>query len=414
MAHSGTGIEPWVRFALRHECASKNEKNLDQVWIWEQNGNRAGEGAMLPFEQSGSNPDREAINGDSQEWKMFKIQSLCGVMSTLVLATALYGCGNSGTEEPTGDKSGGKPSATSGPKAGAMKIAVIPKGTTHEFWKSVKAGAEDAGKELGVEISWKGPLKEDDRESEIKVVENFVTEGVQGIVVAPLDDTALVAPIESAIQSKIPVAIIDSALKSDKYVSFVATDNFKAGVMAGEEMVKQLGGKGRIVVLRLMAGSASTTEREEGFLSVVKKNPGIKVLSDNQYAGATIEKAQAASENLLAPYNKGDGLDLEGIFTPNESSCYGTLRTLQDAKWAGKIKFIGFDSSPKLIEGLKAGEINGLVVQNPRKMGYLGVKTLVQSIKGEKVDKRIDTGAVLVTKENLETPDIQKLVAPPQ
>ena len=344
---------------------------------------------------------------------MMNVRHFGPIFAAAICSFSMIGCGNSGGEADASKESKPKDAAET-KKSGKMKIAVIPKGTTHEFWKSVQAGAEDAGKELDVEIAWKGPLKEDDRESEIKVVENFVTEGVQGIVVAPLDDQALVAPIESAIQAKIPVAIIDSALKSDKFVSFVATDNFKAGAMAGEAMVKELGGKGRIVVLRLMAGSASTTEREEGFLSVIKKNPGIKVLSDNQYAGATMEKAQAASENLLAPYKKGDGLDLDGIFAPNESSCFGTLRTLQDSKWAGKIKFVGFDSSPKLIEGLKAGEINALVVQNPRKMGYLGVKTLVQSIKGEKVEKRIDTGATLVTKANLDTDDIKKLIAPPQ
>ena len=337
-------------------------------------------------------------------------------MSLVALSVVGLGCGNSGesTTDQTKtagatDKKDAKPDAK-----GGLTIAVIPKGTSHEFWKSVHAGAEDAAKELGATIIWKGPLKEDDLAGQIEVVDSFVSQKVSGIVLAPLDDKGLKTPVENAQKAGIPVNIIDSALKDTKTVSFVATDNFKGGQLAGEEMVKQLGGKGTVVVFRLMAGSASTTEREEGFISVIKKNPGIKILRDNQFLGATVEDAQKNSENALSSMKSGDKLGVDGIFTPNESTTFGTLRTLEDAKWAGKVKFIGFDASKDLIEGMKKGEINGLVVQNPRKMGYLGVKTLIQSIKGEKVDTKIDTGAALITPTNLETDEIKKLIAPPQ
>ena len=243
---------------------------------------------------------------------------------------------------------------------------MIPKGTTHEFWKSIHAGAAKAGEELGVEIIWKGPLKEDDREQQQTVVENFVQQGVNGIVLAPLDDTALAKPVEEAVNSNIPVVIIDSDLKTDKYTSFVATDNYKGGQIAGAEVIRLLNGKGNVIMMRYQEGSASTMNRENGFVDALKKAPGIKLVSENQYGGATTETAQKCGENLIAANKKPDGsLNADAIYCPNESTTFGMLRALQDSKIAGKVKFVGFDSSAKLIEGLTSGEINALVIQNP-------------------------------------------------
>jgi ribose transport system substrate-binding protein len=298
---------------------------------------------------------------------------------------------------------------------GKKRVAVIPKGTTHEFWKSIHAGAAKAAGEYNLELLWKGPLKEDDRQDQIKVVEDFVNTNVNGIVLAPLDDEALVQPVETAVGQKIPVVIIDSDLKSDQYSAFVATDNVKAGQLAGEAMVKLLGGKGKIVMLRYNQGSASTTNREKGFMDVIQKSKEIQVVSDNQYAGATAESAQQKSENLLAPLKTGPGaLSIDGIFCPNESSTFGMLRALQDGQYAGKVKFVGFDSSPKLLEALSGDQIDALVVQNPFKMGYEGVKTMAQIMHGEQQgEKKIDTGAMLITKDNLDKPEIKELLNPP-
>lgn len=299
-----------------------------------------------------------------------------------------------------------------GSKDATLRIAVIPKGTTHEFWKSVHAGAMDAAKQLGVEVIWKGPLKEDDREEQIKVVEDFTTQGVDGIVLAPLDDTALRVPVQNAQRSGIPVLIFDSGLKDVDTVSFVATDNYLAGELAGEKMIELLGGKGRVILLRYQEGSASTYDREEGFLEALRGEVGIRVASQEQYAGATTESAQRAGENLIARFREGAGLGAEGIFCPNESSTFGMLRALQDAGLAGKVRFVGFDASEKMVQALRDGDLDALVVQNPRKMGYLAVKTLVAHLRGEKVTKRIDTGATLVTRENLDDPKVAALVAP--
>ena len=295
----------------------------------------------------------------------------------------------------------------------AYTIAVIPKGTTHEFWKSIHAGARQAAMELGVELIWKGPLKEDDREAQIAEVENFISRGVDGIVLAPLDDTALRLPVMNASRSNIPVVIIDSGLKSKDYVSFVATDNYRGGQLAGKRMGELLGGTGRVVMLRYQEGSASTMNREKGFLDAIAGYESIQVLSANQYGGATTESAYRASENLLAPHKTGEGdLNIEGIFCPNESTTFGMLRALQDAKLAGGVRFIGFDSSKKLVEGLKQGQLDGLVLQNPMRMGYLGVKTMVAHLQGKKVELRIDTGVHLVTRATMDQPEFRDLLTP--
>jgi len=288
------------------------------------------------------------------------------------------------------------------------KIAVIPKGTTHSFWKSVEAGARKAGEELGVEIIWKGPLKEDDRAQQIAVVQQFVASGVNAIVLAPLDATALRTPVVSAAEHNIPVVIFDSALKGEvgrDFVSFVATNNRRGGELGGEELARLLGGKGKVVLLRYAEGSASTLEREAGFLAVMKQHPGITLLVDNRYGGATTSTAQDAAMNLIDKIR-----DADGIFTPNESTTQGMLLALRQTGLAGQKQFVGFDTSTPLLGALDKGEIQGLVAQNPTRMGYLGVTTAVKHLRGEKVEPAIDTGCVLVTKANRHTAEVEAVV----
>jgi len=310
------------------------------------------------------------------------------------LAVLVIGCGQDG-------------------RSGRMTIAVIPKGTTHEFWKSIHAGAAKAAKEMAVDVIWKGPLKEDDREAQIAIVEDFISRGVSGIVLAPLDDSALRVPVASATRSGIPVVIIDSGLNSQDHVSFVATDNHKGGQMAGGYLARRLGGTGRVVMLRYQEGSASTMRREQGFLEAMAGHPGIAVVSTSQYGGATTESAYRASENLLLPHKTEDGgLDIDGVFCPNESTTFGMLRALQDAKLAGSVAFVGFDSSAKLVQALKDGHINALILQDPMRMGFLGVKTMFRHLTGAQVDPRVDTGVHVVTAENMDRPEMKNLLEP--
>ena len=292
-----------------------------------------------------------------------------------------------------------------------LKIAVVPKGTTHEFWKSVHAGAVKAAKELDVDIVWKGPLKEDDLKAQIDVVNTFVAQGVSGIVVAPLNDSALRAPVKAAKQAKIPVVVFDSDLQGEDHVSFVATDNQAAGKLAADGMAKKLDGKGNVIVLRYQEGSASTKNREKGFLDALKAKPDLKLVSDNQYGGATTESAFQKAESLLIAHKAQTGA-VSGIFTPNESTTFGMLQALKKSGVNKKVKFYGFDSSDKLVTALREGDIDGLVVQNPFNMGYLAVKTMTEHLRGKPVDKRIDTGARLVEKDSLEDPAVKELMQP--
>lgn len=304
---------------------------------------------------------------------------------------------------------GGNKQATSS----KLTIAVIPKGTSHMFWQSIHAGANRAGQELGVEVIWRGPLREDERDSQISEVEGFISRGVSGIALAPLDEVALVGPVEDAVARKIPVVIFDSGLRSDDYVSFVATDNVEGGRLGGERLVESMKGKGKVVLLRYAEGHDSTGKREEGFLQAMKAHPEIQVISSNQYVGADVEGAYKKTESILSSYKKPDGtIDVDGIFCVNESSSFAAMRVLQDNRWVGKVHFVGFDASANLIKGLQDGVLDGIVLQDPVRMGYLAVKTLVAHIRGEKVEKRIDTGVHVATKENMDQPGMRELVHP--
>jgi len=296
--------------------------------------------------------------------------------------------------------------------SGGTTIAVIPKGTSHVFWQSIHAGAEKAASEIGATIIWRGPLREDDRASQVSEVEGFISRGVSGIVLAPLDEAALAPPVAEAKRRGIPVVVIDSGLKGNDYVSFVATDNRKGGRLAGEHLAGALHDAGKVVMLRYAEGSESTLQREAGFLEALQSK-GIEILSANQYGGADVEGAYKKSEALLSRYRNADGsLGVDGIFTPNESTTIAMLRVLQDNNWAGKVKFVGFDASDTLVKGLAAGNLDALVLQDPVNMGYLGVKTMAAHLRGDKVDARVDTGVRLITREHMNDPDAQELLHP--
>ncbi len=327
----------------------------------------------------------------------------CQRLNLLLIGTMLLpaaGCTEVEVEEPS------EPNA-----ARPLTVAVIPKATMHVFWKSIRAGARKAERELpGVKIIWQGPAVEDDRGAQIALVETFIQKRVDGIVLAPLDDKALIAPVRAAGRAGVPVVIIDSALADpDAYVSFVATDNVQGGRMAAEKLAALLGERGNVILLRYQVGSASNENREKGFLDEMTRHPGIRIVSSDQYGGPTVETALTASEALLAKFGQGQ---VDGIFCPNEPLAWGMLRALAAAGRAGKIKFVAFDASDRLLDALKARRLHALVVQDPVRMACEGVRTVVSHLRGRPVEKRIDTGVVLVTPDNLADPDIHRLVHP--
>jgi ribose transport system substrate-binding protein len=297
----------------------------------------------------------------------------------------------------------------------SLTIAVIPQGSTHEFWKSIHAGAmktaqDEAKAGVNVTIIWKGPMREDDREQQVQVVEGFVTQHVDGIVLAPFDKNALVRPVEEAKRAGIPTVVVDSGLESTDPISFVASNNYHGGELAADEMGRLLNGKGKVLALRYQEGVFSTEQREKGFIERIKAAyPNIQLSSSNQFAGATRDTAKTAAENLLNRF----GNDLDGLFTPNESSTAGALLALEDAGKAGKIRFIGFDTSEVFVKAMRDGKLHGIVVQNPFRMGEIGVKTVVDHLLGNAVEKRVDTGVTLITPANLDAPESQTLLHPP-
>jgi ribose transport system substrate-binding protein len=289
-------------------------------------------------------------------------------------------------------------------------IAVIPKGTTHMYWKSVEAGARQAEKDFGIKVNYKSSVQEDDRAGQISVVQGFISDNVNGIVLAPVDNVALAPVVQAAMQKKIPVIIIDSSVNGDAgkdYVCYVGTNNRLAGKMGGEELAKSLGGKGKYLLLRYAEGSASTMDREQGFLDAMAENPGMKPeMANFLFAGTSVSEAQKTAMNLLDDVRNSDG-----IFCPNESTTVGMLNVLEQNHLTGKIRFVGFDATPSLVDALKAGELDALVSQNPTKMGYQGVKACLDYIKGQPQQPIQDSGVQLITRDNLNTPDVQKLLA---
>lgn len=296
-------------------------------------------------------------------------------------------------------------------KSGQLSIAVIPKGTTHIYWKSVEAGAEKAAAELDVKVTFIGPQREDDRSQQIDLVTNQALQN-DAIVLAPLDAVALRDSTKTVAEKGKPVVIIDSGLADSAgfITSYVATDNREGGRIAARRISELLSGKGKVAVLRYMQGSASTEQREEGFLEEIKKSPGIEVVSAEQFSGATASQAQDVATNLLTRLAEGDGLSIQGLFCSNQTNTYGMLQALRGKNLAGKVKFVGFDCDATFIDALKKGEMNGTILQDPVNMGYLGVKTAVAKLKGEKVEAVIDTGATLVTTENMAEPKTAALI----
>jgi len=328
--------------------------------------------------------------------------------TVLCLLVLMFGCAkpaekNSDSGEQSQNNSADK----------TLKIAVIPKGTTHEFWKSVHAGAENAAAELGnVEIFWEGPFKESDRQGQITVVENFITKKVDAIVLAPLDSQALVDAVQQAHDEGIKVVIFDSGLDDESnIVSYVATDNYNGGALAARRMAELLDNKGNAILLRYTPGSESTEQREKGFLETMQKEfPDINIISDNQYLGTTPEEAFDKAQQVLSKHRD----EVNGVFAVCEPNVMGTLNALKELELAEQVKLVAFDPSPEIVKGLAEGTVHGVVLQDPVKMGYTAVMAAVKHIRGEDVQKRISTGEAVATPENMKAERMQALLEPEQ
>ncbi len=275
-------------------------------------------------------------------------------------------------------------------------IAVIPKGTSHQFWVSVENGAKKAGLDFNVDIVWSGPPQETEYGRQLEILEAMINRHVDGIAVAATERKVLNQAIERAAAAGIPVTVFDSGVETENYLSFVATDNVEAGRMGARELARLLGGKGNIAIMMNMPGSVSTLDRERGFTETLGKEfPNIKIVA-SQFGMSDRAKAMNAAENILTAQPH-----LDGVFASSEPSSVGFSQALKARGLVGKIKFVAFDSSESMIEDTKAGVIDAMVVQDPAKMGYEAVRTVVDKLNGKTPPKRINLDAKVLRRDNL-------------
>lgn len=285
-------------------------------------------------------------------------------------------------------------------------VGVVPKGANHIFWQTVHAGAIKASQEFGFEVEWNAPTLEIDSSRQIEIVESMINRRLAGIAVAPVDRQALVGVVERAAQAGIPVVIFDSGIDTTKRISYVATNNVEGGRMAARRLGQVLGGRGKVGIIGFMPGSGATMEREEGFQDEMKKlYPGVQLLGV-QFGMADRAKAMAATENVLTAHP-----DLAGLFADNESSSSGAVQALKSRN-ARQVTMVAFDASEQLVADLRGGAIDSIVVQNPFRMGYESARMIGLKLRGETPAAHIDSGAALITREDLAKADVQALLFP--
>jgi ribose transport system substrate-binding protein len=292
-----------------------------------------------------------------------------------------------------------------GPKR--KQIAVIPKATSHVFWVSVQAGALAAGQQLNVDVLWNGPSAETEYSRQIQIVDSMVARHVDGIAIAAAERKALVQAVERAVDAGMPVTVFDSGLDSEKFMTFIATNNYEGGQLGARELARQIGGKGDVALLMHAPGSQSTMDREKGFEDTITKEfPGIKIVA-RQFGQSDRAKARAAAENFLA-----GNPNLKGIFASAEPSSVGAALAIAARDAINRVACVGFDSSDTLIEDLKRGAIDALVVQDPFRMGFESVRTIVDKLNGQTPPKRVDLSAKVVRREDLNKPEVKELLNP--
>ncbi|MDH2998308.1 LacI family transcriptional regulator [Pasteurellaceae bacterium LFhippo2] len=279
------------------------------------------------------------------------------------------------------------------------EIAVIVKSANSTFWQNVRKGAEVAGKDVGgkYKVTFQGPEAETAIDAQVNMVDNAVNRGVAGIVLAASDPVALVPAVKKAYEAGIPVVMIDSGINNDQYYqSFLATDNRAAGKLAAEKLLAKVKG-GKVAVMSFTQGAASAIERTGGFMDEVKAKADYKLVGP-YYSDSDMTKALNQTEDVL-----GSNPDIAAIFGANEPTAVGMARAVKQKGFAGKIVAVGFDGNSDLQNFVRDGTLDGIVVQSSYQMGYKGVSTIDRIIKGEKVEKVIDTGVVYVTKENIDS-----------
>ena len=311
---------------------------------------------------------------------MHKRHSILTLILVTMMTAAVAGCNRGGSEDD-----------------GSLRFAVIPKSVGFDFWNSVRTGAEQAAAELdGVEVIWKGMHDETDIAGQVGLVESFINQDVDAIVIAAADSRGLVPVLERAVAAGIVVITIDSNTDPQVSRSFIATDNEGAAARAADLIAEALGESGRVALIPYIAGASTSNAREQGFRGQLARHDGMQLVA-TQYSNSDYEQAMSVTEDILTAHPQ-----LDAIFAANEPSVLGAARALRARGVEGDVVLVGFDASPQQLEGLRDGAIHALIVQNPYRMGYEGVKQAYAAVNGEAVPERIDSGSRVVTRENLD------------
>ncbi|MFN7544415.1 MAG: substrate-binding domain-containing protein [Acidobacteriota bacterium] len=286
-------------------------------------------------------------------------------------------------------------------------IGVVPKATSHVFWVAVEKGAKAAARDLNVQIEWNGAPSETDYARQIQIVDSMINRRVDGLAVAATERRALVAPVDRAMKMGIPVTIFDSGIEGENYTSYVATNNYEGGQLAARALARLIGGKGKVGLIAHAPGSASTMDRERGFTAVLNKEfPAIQIVAI-QFGMSDRSKARAAAENMLTAHP-----DLAGFFGSSEPSTTGASLAVKARGLTGRVKVVAFDASDNLVEDMKGGAIQAMVVQHPFQIGYDAVRTLVEKLDGKTPAKRIDLSAKVIFADEMNKPEFQRLLSP--
>nr|WP_311764905.1 ABC transporter substrate-binding protein [Paenibacillus agricola] len=293
------------------------------------------------------------------------------------------------------------PAAPDAKKADKMYIPVISKGFQHQFWQAVKLGAEKAAKELDVTITFEGPETEAQVDKQIEILTAALGKKPSAIAFAALDSKAAVPLLEKAKAAKIPVVGFDSGVDSDIPVATAATDNIAAAGLAADKMAGLINNEGEVAVIVHDQTSRTGIDRRDGFVNRIKsKYPNIKIV-DIQYGGGDQLKSTDLTKAIIQAHP-----NVKGIFGANEGSAIGVLNAVTELK-KDKIIVIGYDSGKQQMDAIKSGKMAGAITQNPIGIGYESVKAAVKAVKGEKVEKNIDTGFFWYDKTNIDSPEIK-------
>jgi ribose transport system substrate-binding protein len=284
---------------------------------------------------------------------------------------------------------------TSCAASGNKVIGVVPKGASHEFWLTVKAGAEKAAAESGYTVEWNAPALEIDANRQQSIVESMVNRRLAGVALAPVDRKALASVVERGAKAGVPMVIYDSDVDTAQRLAYIATDNKEGGRIAARRLGQLLNGKGKVAVIGFMAGSASTMEREDGFVEEIRaKFPAMEMVGV-QFGMANRAKAMAVTENVLTAHP-----DLAGAVQALKSRA------------AKNVKLVAFDASDQLVADMQEGWIDSLVLQDPFRMGYESVKAITEKLAGREPANRLDLPATLITAADIEQNRVPKQLLP--